>query len=155
MDIVNALLTNKVLIAAIAGNFSAQILKWIIEICKGTFSKERFFGGGMPSTHSSTVCAIAAAAFIKDGPNSSAFAIALFMAFIVMYDANGVRLETGMQAKAFNRLRQRDRLEGKEPVTDESMNEIMGHTMPEIIAGIVLGVCMGIVVSLVLPEKIF
>ncbi|RWW02736.1 hypothetical protein GW17_00034154 [Ensete ventricosum] len=64
--------------------------------------------GGMPSSHSATVTALAAAIGIQDGLRSSIFAAATIFAsvvsstcfhFIVMHDAFGVRLHAGKQAE--------------------------------------------------------
>ena len=74
------------------------------------------------------------------------FVMALFFAIIVIYDAAGVRMETGREAKVLNLLRRRDLEEGRKPVYDRDLQEKMGHTVPEILAGIVIGVACGAVV---------
>lgn len=47
--------------------------------------------GGMPSSHATLVCALATTVAIVYGVNSAVFAIAAFLALVVMYDAAGVR----------------------------------------------------------------
>ncbi|GMP57700.1 hypothetical protein CsSME_00021670 [Camellia sinensis var. sinensis] len=53
----------------------------------------------MPSSHSATVTALAAAVGFYDGFGGSLFATALILACVVMYDAFGVRLHAGRQAE--------------------------------------------------------
>ena len=56
----------------------------------------------MPSSHSATVCALATATGIRYGGGSFEFALAAVFAIVVMYDAMGVRQETGKQGKVLN-----------------------------------------------------
>mgnify|MGYP000134544591 FL=1 len=51
-----------------------------------------------------TVCAMVVATGRYCGVNSPLFAIAAVLSIIVMYDAMGVRYETGEQAKVLNRM---------------------------------------------------
>ncbi|MCL7025409.1 hypothetical protein MKW94_007637, partial [Papaver nudicaule] len=62
-------------------------------------SKRMFGSGGMPSSHSATVTALAVAIGFHDGTGGSAFALAVVLAAVVMYDATGVRLHAGRQAE--------------------------------------------------------
>ena len=56
----------------------------------------------MPISHSATVCALATATGIRYGGGSFEFALAAVFAIVVMYDAMGVRQETGKQGKVLN-----------------------------------------------------
>ncbi|KAB1201018.1 putative membrane protein YuiD [Morella rubra] len=58
----------------------------------------------MPSSHSATVTALAAAIALQDGAGGPAFAVALVLACVVMYDASGVRLHAGRQAGLLNQI---------------------------------------------------
>ncbi|XP_073220421.1 uncharacterized protein [Cicer arietinum] len=60
--------------------------------------------GGMPSSHSATVTALATAVGFHQGFGGSIFAIAFVLACIVMYDATGVRLQAGRQAEILNQI---------------------------------------------------
>ena len=104
--LMQALSWNYVLVTALIGSFSAQLIKVILNlILVGKFIPERMWGaGGMPSAHSATVCAMVVATGRYCGTHSTLFAIALIVSIIVMYDAMGVRRETGEQAKVLNRL---------------------------------------------------
>ena len=97
---------NFVLVTALLGSISAQLIKVILNlIIIGRFIPERVWGaGGMPSSHSATVCAMLVATGRYCGPDSSLFAVAVVVSIIVMYDAMGVRRETGEQAKVLNQM---------------------------------------------------
>ena len=143
-------LTNRVLMAAILGWAVAQGSKIIYESVRYGFSVERLTGGGgMPSAHSATVTALATAALLTYGPGSFAFPIALFFAIIVIYDAKNVSYETGQQAVVLNRMREEQIARGEEPFLEKSLDEKMGHTVPEIIAGIVVGIICGAFAGLI------
>lgn len=136
-----SLIQNKILIAAVTAWFLAQLIKVILELFKGQFKVERFYGsGGMPSAHSATVSSLAIACGLVDGFGSVSFAIAGALALIVFYDARGVRYQTGQIDKILNEYNARLKEEGKEPLCEKELPEKMGHTLPEIIAGIILGV---------------
>ncbi len=140
MELIAQVLGNRVLVSTVCGWFFAQLLKMIIEVIKGGFSIERLKGsGGMPSSHSATVCALALSTAITEGPGSTQFAIAFFFAIIVMYDAMGVRHVTGEQSRILNRLKKRDEEEGRSPLYEGKLEEKMGHTVPEIGAGMLVG----------------
>ena len=106
MDVILSLLKNHVLICGIAGWGLAQITKVIIfVIVNKKFDAERLTGaGGMPSCHSSCVCAAAIACAKVCGVDSAEFAFAFLLAAIVIYDATGVRRAAGEHAKILNIL---------------------------------------------------
>lgn len=144
------LLENRVLIAGIIGWFAAQAAKVIlILILERKLSLERFFGsGGMPSSHSATVCSMAVCCGILYGTDTPCFAIASIFAFIVMYDACNVRLETGKQAVAIKELQELLRRMGKHPVGEETLKELVGHTIPQVIVGALMGIVIGCVAAI-------
>lgn len=167
---------NYVLLAAIIGWCSAQIIKTIIYAVKlKTFRPERLIGsGGMPSSHSSTVCAALVAVGRHDGVDSSTFAIMFILALIVMYDAMGVRRAAGMHAKELNKINKMfenknfyetflatmnmpvsqffedlDIDENSEKKKRKEFKEFIGHTPLEVLAGMVLGVLIAILLPMV------
>ena len=103
MEYIDKLLSNYVLIASVLGWASAQVIKTVIDFgFTRELKLERLVGsGGMPSCHSATVCALSTACGIFYGIDSAAFAISAIFAIVVMYDARGVRRETGNQAVTF------------------------------------------------------
>lgn len=152
MDGLMELLQNKVLISAFSGWLTAQIIKiLLVSVREKRFSlKSLAASGGMPSTHSATVTALAVSSGLTSGWNSTEFAIAFFLAMIVMYDALGVRYETGQQAKVLNQMRKKDLEEGRTPLYEKPMDEKVGHTLPEVCVGFVIGVAVACILCLVL-----
>lgn len=142
MEFLSELYHNRVFMAAVTGWFVAQILKTIIHMWfNRRFVAERLVGsGGMPSSHSSTVCALVTATGIEFGGGSYEFAIAAIFAIIVMYDAMGVRRETGIQAKVLNEMMELFTKMGKEMTVEDRLKEFVGHTPLQVLMGAILGV---------------
>ena len=150
MDVLNQLFSNGILIAGICAWAAAQVLKTITyAIVNRTLDIRRLLGdGGMPSAHSATVTAIAVATGFECGFDSPVFAVAIMLAFIVMHDAMGVRLETGKQAKILNDMIKMVYTEDMTP--EEKLKEFVGHTPTQVLAGFVLGVIVDFVIFVVL-----
>lgn len=135
-----------VLIIAVIGWAVAQVMKLLITsaVCRKFDLRYLTASGGMPSSHSSLVCACATATAFAAGPGSTVFAVAVVMAFIVMHDAANVRKETGEQAKILNYIMQnwpKDR-----PVQfEEDLKELIGHTPLQVTIGAILGIIIGVV----------
>lgn len=136
------LFKNTVLLSAVLGWLVAQILKTLIHMAMTKrFQAERLVGsGGMPSSHSSTVCALATATGIQYGLGSFEFAIAAILAIIVMYDAIGVRRETGRQSKVLNEMIELFSHMGKDVSAEDKLREFIGHTPLQVLAGAILGI---------------
>lgn len=145
MDILNQLLSNRILIIGGVAWLCAQVLKTIIyAIVNRTLDLRRLFGdGGMPSAHSATVTSIAVSCGLVCGFDSPTFALALIFAFIVMHDAMGVRLETGKQAKVLNDMIQ---MLYDDTPPEEKLKEFVGHTPSQVISGFILGVVVSCIV---------
>ena len=62
------------------------------------------------------------------------------MSMVVMYDAIGVRQETGKQAKVLNHLLFENPLKLDTVVLQERLKEYVGHTPLQVFAGAVLGI---------------
>lgn len=147
-----ALLNNKVLVCGIAGWAVAQVMKTVIyAMIHREIRWERMVGdGGMPSGHSATVSAMAAAAGLIYGFESFQFAISCMLAIIVMHDAMGVRMETGKQGKVLNEMIEFFRTEGfveafkkndkMYEFWEASLKEFVGHTPLQVGAGCILGI---------------
>lgn len=135
------ILQNQVLWCALTAWFVAQALKiptyWLLE---KELNWWRFFGsGGMPSSHSAFVTALALMVGASEGFDTAAFAIAVVLAAIVMYDASGVRHETGVQGQVLNEILQKVFVDGQ-PITDVELKELVGHTKVEVAGGFLVGV---------------
>jgi len=117
----------------------AQAIKVIIDSIKGQFSWKNFNSyGGMPSSHSAMVSALAMEVGLQMGFLSIPFAIALTLAFIVIRDAVGLRQLLGNHGKVLNMLIKDipDYKEDKYPFLEERL----GHTYWQALAGIILGI---------------
>ena len=148
MQFLSELSQNKILIASATGWVVAQVLKTLIyTFFNREFVAERLVGGGgMPSSHSSTVCALAAACAIQYGAASFEFAVTAIVALVVMYDAIGVRQETGKQAKVLNDMVELFSHMGKDMDIEQQLKEFVGHTPLQVLGGAILGIITAYVV---------
>lgn len=146
----NDLLSNRIFISAAAGWCVAQVLKTLVHMAlTRKFTAERLVGsGGMPSSHSSTVCALACSSAILYGLGSFEFAVCAIVAIVVMYDAMGVRRETGIQAKVINEMIELFSHMGKNMSTEDRLKEFIGHTPLQVLAGAILGILIACVICL-------
>ncbi len=138
----NELLANRVAQATFFAWAIAQILKVIIELIWKHKLNLRLLtsAGGMPSSHSATVCALATAIAMHDGMSSSLFAISLVLATVVMYDAAGVRRAAGIQARILNQII--DELFQGHPISEVRLRELLGHTPFQVVVGAALGIVL-------------
>ena len=145
MAFLQGLIHNPVLVAGVRGWFVAQVTKTVIHllITKKMVWERMVGSGGMPSSHSATVCALATAAGMQYGSESFAFAISVIMAIIVMHDAMGVRRETGIQARVLNEMMTLFREMGTKMSVEDKLKEFVGHTPLQVWIGALLGVIIG------------
>jgi acid phosphatase family membrane protein YuiD len=138
---------NYVLIVGLISWFAAQLIKAILVLIETKkFRWERMIGsGGMPSSHSSTVCSVVVAMARSSGVSSPLFALAFIFAAVVMHDAMGVRLEAGKHARIINVLLKK--VDMKDLTEEKDLKELLGHTTLQVVAGAVLG----IVIALIIP----
>ena len=97
----------------------------------------------MPSSHSAVVAGIATLIGKYEGVNTPIFALAFIVAFIVMYDACGVRRAAGKQAELLNKLIETPGLTGVQ--VSEKLVEVLGHTPVQVIVGALIGVGVGLI----------
>ncbi len=148
-----ALNWNFVLVTALCASLLAQLIKVLLNLfIFHRFIAERMWGaGGMPSSHSATVCAMVVATGRFCGVSSPDFAIAAVLSIIVMYDAMGVRYETGEQAKLLNRMFNEWMDQGTPPFSflgGKKLKEMVGHTPIEVVTGALLGIALGFVMPM-------
>ena len=136
---------NKELICAAAAWLAAQLIKSIIcLVMNHSMPLNVVFGsGGMPSSHSATVCSLSAAVAFDCGLTSPIFGVSCILAFIVMYDAMGVRRETGDQGKVINDILRIFEDMGKPISPEKKFKELVGHTPLQVVCGAVLGIAVG------------
>ncbi|MBP0013436.1 MAG: divergent PAP2 family protein [Roseofilum sp. SBFL] len=141
MQVVNEILGNRILIIALIACLSAQAIKLVVDLIKHQKLNIRALvtTGGMPSSHSALVSALATGIGITTGWSSPEFAISTIFAIIVMYDAAGVRQAAGKQARILNQII--DELFQENPEFNEDrLKELLGHTPFQVIMGLLLGV---------------
>ncbi|HEX7002239.1 MAG TPA: divergent PAP2 family protein [Trueperaceae bacterium] len=144
------LLANTPLMVAIVATAVAQILKLIIVVLterRWAFAR-LLETGGMPSSHSAAVAALAVALGMQYGWQSPHFAIAAVFGSIVMYDATGIRRAAGLQAELINELVSELGHLFDEGFKPQALRTLLGHTYPQVIVGAVLGVAVAVILGL-------
>ena len=143
MGVWQEILSNQILISAVVGWTVAQVLKTLIDMgFNRSFRPERLVGsGGMPSSHSATVCALTVASGMKYGLSSFEFAVSFVL-------ATGVRQETGKQAKLLNLIVQQDWFKLDNQEVEKRLKEFVGHTPLQVFAGALLGILMAVLVNM-------
>ena len=96
----------------------------------------------MPSSHSAVVAGLATLIGKYEGVDSAIFAIAFIVAFVVMYDACGVRRAAGKQAALLNKLVETPGLTGVQ--VSEKLVEVLGHTPIQVFVGAAIGIIVGL-----------
>ena len=149
MDFFSELVDNRILITALTGWLIAQIFKVILSlIVERKLDFSRFTGaGGMPSSHSALVMALAVAVGRSMGFGSVQFAIAFVFAGVVMYDASGVRRAVGQQAKILNMMVEHWQDDDIE-FMNKKLKELLGHTPVEVFAGAILGIMIAVLMPI-------
>ena len=139
MVFLRELLNNHVLMAAAIAWSIAQVVKVPLEYLRTRHWNWAllFRAGGMPSSHSALVTAVAHGIGLHYGFDSPVFAVAATMAVVVVYDATGIRRQAGKHAALINAMIQ-DLATGN-PLKEEHLREVLGHTPLEAIAGMLLG----------------
>ena len=92
--------------------------------------------GGMPSSHSALVTGTAAGVGLQLGFDDPVFALASTIAFIVMYDASGIRRSAGLTAEKVNQILKDN---SNELSSETTLKESLGHTKIEVLIGSILG----------------
>ena len=145
------LIHNRVAIAAFAAWTIGQFLKFPMEylLNKHWDWGIIFSSGGLPSSHSALVTAVALSIGFQEGFGTSLFALAVSIALIVIYDAAGVRRQAGIHAARINEL-MKNFFESRQ-FPDEDLKEMLGHTPFEVIAGVLLGILISLTLYVFLP----
>ena len=143
MNIFLQIVTNKFVYVPFLTWFCIQLFKVIWDlVTTKKFNFKRILGaGGMPSSHSAVVCALATLIGRSNGFDSPIFALSVIFAFVVMYDAAGVRRAAGKQAQLLNRLIETPGLSGIQ--VQEKLVEVLGHTPFQVLVGAIIGIVVG------------
>ncbi|MBO7401544.1 MAG: divergent PAP2 family protein [Lachnospiraceae bacterium] len=147
---IQGLLLNRPFLAAATGWAVAQLIKSVLYIIMNKeFKFERLFGaGGMPSSHSATVCAFVVVTYTEYGSASFQFAVAMLLAIIVIYDARGVRYETSKQAIVLNKLIEDIMTEDDPDLVLPKLKELVGHSPLQVFVGGLIGLLIGALFSI-------
>lgn len=124
----------------------SQVIKFIIESFKNSeIDLERLLdgAGGMPSSHSALVASLTTVLALNEGITSPVFAVSLIFAFVVIYDAMGVRYETGKQAVIINQLTKKMNFKKQ----FQQLKEKVGHKPIEVLFGTLLGIGLAIILN--------
>lgn len=140
MHSVADIFSNRILICALLSWLIAQAMKiptyWLVE---KKLDWRRIMGsGGMPSSHTAFVVALTIMVGSVEGFQTALFAVCFTLAAIVMYDATGVRRETGTQAQVINEILRNVFINGK-PISDDNLKELVGHKPIEVAGGAIIG----------------
>ncbi len=140
---------NYVLVASLIAWALAQMLKVPIEYLETRRLNWALLvqAGGMPSSHSALIVGIAHAIGLSVGFDSALFALAFGIAMIVIYDATGIRRQAGKHAELINAMI--NDLAAGNPLKEEQLREVLGHTPLEALGGILLGLIVAQVTWLV------
>jgi acid phosphatase family membrane protein YuiD len=119
---------------------------------KKEWRTELFFEtGGMPSSHSAGVASLTTYVALRKGMSTFDFALALIFGLIVMYDAQGIRRQTGeltLRVNSMNdlveKIQKEQSVEYKQKAP-KKLKEMLGHKPEEVVGGAVLGALIGAV----------
>ena len=131
------LLDNEVFLWGLIACGVAQFSKLIFElISQRQFRLEVLLEtGGMPSSHSALVTGTASGIGLQLGFNDPVFALAAIFAFVVMYDASGIRRSAGLIASKVNQMKNDKKNSSNQPLLKENL----GHTRLEVFIGSLVG----------------
>jgi len=136
------IITNKVLVIPICAWAVAQLLKVFVTLVQNKRLDFHYLiaSGGMPSSHSAIVSALATSVAMTQGFGSVAFGITVILALVVMYDAAGVRRSVGQQSVVLNRIVEELRFGRPIAELERDLREFIGHTPFQVIVGAALGI---------------
>lgn len=139
MEFIREFFSNKIVGTAALSWLIAQLIKIVIDCFRNKTINPALIvsSGGMPSSHTSFVTALAFAVGFKEGFDTTAFAITFVLSTVVMYDASGVRRAAGKQAEVLNIFIANFEKHGIK--IDSKLKELLGHSPIEVMAGAVLG----------------
>ncbi len=138
------LLSNDPLIAAVIAWTLAQLSKLVIVLLRERKLELAYLtsAGGMPSSHSAVVVALAMRVGLDEGVGTPIFAVAFVFACVVLYDAAGIRRAVSVQARILNRMLE-EVIELKR-FNERRLLELLGHTPFEVFIGSLLGLLVAL-----------
>lgn len=145
MNTLEVFIQNKYIYVPFLLWFGIQLFKVIYDlVTTKKFNFKRIMGaGGMPSSHSAVVTGLATLVGKYEGVGSPIFAVTLILAFVVMYDAAGIRRAAGKQAALLNKIIETPGLTGMQ--VSERLVEVLGHTPMQVVVGALIGIIAGLI----------
>lgn len=143
------LFRNYHILCPLFGFLTAQIVKFFFTLitARKLDLKKLFENGGMPSSHTATVCALSFSLGIALGFDSPITAVSVILAMVVIIDALGVRRATGRNAKVINKI-VHDLFEEKTTkYLAKDLKEYVGHEPLEVFVGAVIGISVPYIVA--------
>lgn len=136
----------EIIFLPILAGFIAQVIKFFIRSNDQIFKVKNILAySGMPSGHSALVVSLATITGLVEGLESSAFAISLILAVIVIRDAIGIRRYLGEHGKVLNilveDLKEDEFLDGHYP----HLLERIGHTPLQVLVGSLIGFLVSVI----------
>lgn len=111
-----------------------QAIEWMVK------------SGGMPSGHTASFTAAGLSVGLIYGFDTPAFALAVCMGIIIVYDAINVRYAVGEQGRIMNEMISKDR-DLKDRI--RMVRIVEGHTIPQVMVGFIVGVLVALLVMLI------
>ena len=138
------LIHNDILVVSVVAWCLAQLSKLLVYLLREGKIRARYLtsSGGMPSSHSALVTALATRVGIDYGVRGGEFAIAAIFAAVVLYDAAGVRQAVSHQARILNRML--EEVIEYQRFSEKRLLELLGHTPFEVFVGLLLGLITAI-----------
>jgi uncharacterized protein len=139
----------------------AQALKIPIHFFKTRKWKPNLFfqTGGMPSSHSAGVSSLSTFIALRRGIPTIDFALSLVYGLIVMYDAQGIRRQTGELTLKVNEMGELiDKVHSEESIQFEEkppkkLKEMLGHEPEEVLGGALLGIITGTIGHIIFRKR--
>ncbi len=132
-------------VEAMLGGLFGSLLAQAVKLMLNTIIKRKLdfrvltTTGGMPSSHSAGVCALSTIIGIITGFTSPIFAVSVGYAFIVMYDAAGIRRASGKMAVCLNKMMS-EFYKHDINAAGTKLKELLGHTPKEVFCGALFGI---------------
>lgn len=139
---------NRIFFSGFWSWFTAQSIKVAFGVIREKrFNFKWFVGsGGMPSSHAALTCGLATSIGVFHGFDSGLFAVAFAFAVVTMFDAQGVRRQSGKQAEALNKIL--EDLYTHKGLQENRLKELFGHSPNEVFAGGLVGIIVALLISL-------
>lgn len=136
---------NKIILTVLLAGFGVQLIKLILLWFKHKALRwhDLVVTGGMPSSHSAFVVALATIVYLQEG-TTTAFAISLVLAFVVLRDAFGVRRSVGEEGVLLTDILKKLKIKTKTHIA-------LGHTPMQVVVGALLGFVVAVVVQYLVP----